>query len=279
MSFTELPDNWHDLIAGYTLGNLTPTEQAQLDALLKRHPELQAELQSYAAALAQLPQTLELQAPPAELEEQILQKLHGPVTTEQLPAVALPLGHRRWPSWWGVGAAIAAGLLVVLVGDNYRLRRSLLQNQQVLEDANQTIQTLQEAQEQLQQEQLQNEAVLASLRTAQKSVYSLQGTGELANASGSVVTLAEAKTAILVPHNMPELPPEQVYRLWAAVDTTDSLVYCGQFKTRQDQAIQWLLPQDVCSDPVEQVFITVDPVTASTDSGGELVMESLPTKG
>ncbi|MEO1095306.1 MAG: anti-sigma factor [Cyanobacteria bacterium J06638_28] len=278
MSFTELPDNWHDLIAGYTLGNLTPAEQSQLEALLQQHPELQGELQSYAAALAQLPQTLELQTPSAELEQQILQKLHMPATIGHPGNITSLEPHRRWRSWWGVGAAIAAGVLIVLVGDNYRLRQSLQQNQQALADVNQTIQTLQEEREQLQQEQIQSEAVLASLRTAQKSVYSLEGTGELADASGSVVTLAEAGTAILVPHNLPELPPEQVYRLWAAVDKTDSLVYCGQFNTHQDQAIQWPLPEDVCSDPVNQVFITVDPVTASTDSGGKLVMKSIPTK-
>ncbi|NER78355.1 MAG: hypothetical protein F6K42_02020 [Leptolyngbya sp. SIO1D8] len=267
MTRSDFPDNWHDLIAGYTLGNLTPAEQAQLDELLHNHPELQQELPAYEATLAQLPQALAAQSPPANLESKILQTLHTPAAASQ-PLTSLPFSsNRRWRYLPGLGAAIAAGLLLMLGLDNYHLRQALTASRQELGVANQLIQ-------QLRQNQEQSETILASLRTA-NAVYSLEGTGDVANASGSVVTLAAENTAILIPHNLPSLPAEEVYRFWAATETSETLVYCGQFNTQQDDPVQWLLPEQVCSTQVRQVLITVDPITASTERGGELVMQSI----
>ena len=275
MTRSELPEQWHDLMAGYTLGNLTPTEQAQLDQLLQQHPELRQELQVYESTLAQLPQVLPIQEPPSDLENKILQSLHTPDALSRPSSQPTPPSSasrpRRWYAWrWST--AIAAGLLLFIGWDNYRLRQSLTVSQQDLNTANQFI-------EQIQQEQQQTEAVLTSLRIPNKAVYSLQGTGDLANASGSVVTLPEENRAILIPHNLPTLPPNQIYRFWAAVETSESLLYCGQFNTQEDNTVQWSLPEAGCSVQAQQVLITVDPVTASTESGGELVMQSIPPKG
>ena len=269
MTRSDLPDNWHDLIAGYTLGNLTPAEQAQLDQLLQTHPDLRQELQAYEATLAQLPQALVASPPPASLEAKILQTLHTPAAVGQ--SLQPPIEPNRRSYGLRLGAAIAAGLILFLGWDNLRLRQSLMISEQDLNTANQVLQ-------ELQQNQQQTEAVLASLRSAEKTVYSLHGTGELASASGSVVTLAGENTAILVPHNLPALPPEKIYRFWAATEASESLMYCGQFNTHEDDAVQWSLPAAACSTQAKQVLITVDPITASTESGGELVMQSLPAQ-
>ncbi|MEO0989115.1 MAG: anti-sigma factor [Cyanobacteria bacterium J06639_14] len=280
MTRSDLPDQWHDLIAGYALGNLTPAEQMQLNRLLKRHPELEQELRAYEATLAQLPQALPAQMPPAGLEDKILQQLHtsvAPSPQMQEPG-SIPLRLRYG---WGLGAAIAAGLLLFIGWDNYRLRRSLSASQQNLMLANQDLTLANQMIQQLQQNQQQTEAVLTSLRIPNKAVYSLQGIGELATASGSVVTLMEENKAILIPHNLPTLPPEQVYRFWAAIetDTSEAVLYCGEFNTNENNTVQWALPEAGCGTPAKQVLITVDAVTASTESGGELVMQSLPSQG
>ncbi len=274
MTRSEIPDQWHDLITGYVLGNLTPAEQAQLQLLLQKHPELQEEVLAYEMTLAQIPQALPVQIPPPELENRILQNLHAQRTIDLQPASRRPLApDRRY--WWGLGTAIAAGLVLAMGWDNYQLRRSLNASRQDLTLANQVIQ-------QLQQNQQQTEAVLTSLRIPNKAVYSLQGIGDLASASGSVVTLMEENRAILIPHNLPTLPPEQIYRFWAAIETEtseSSIVYCGQFNTNDNDTVQWALPEPDCGTHARQVLITVDPVTASTESGGELVMQSPPSQG
>ena len=63
MTRSDFPEKWHDLFAGYALGNLTPAEQAELAQLLQATPDLQQTLREYEAALAQLPQALDPQAP------------------------------------------------------------------------------------------------------------------------------------------------------------------------------------------------------------------------
>ena len=272
MTRSELPDKWQDLIAGCVLGNLTPAEQSQLEQLIQQNPEVKQEIQAYEITLAQMPQALPAQPLPPDLENKILQNLHTSQIVDFRPPA--PQAGARGRYWWGWGTAIAAGLVLALGWDNYQLRQSLTVSQQDLTLANQVIQ-------QLQQNQQQTEAVLTSLRIPNKAVYSLQGTGELASASGSVVTLMEENRAILIPHNLPTLPPEQVYRFWAAVktETSEAIVYCGQFNTNENDTVQWALPEHDCGTPARQVLITVDPITASTDSGGELVMQSLPSQG
>lgn len=270
MTRSDIPDNWHDLIAGYTLGNLTPAEQAQLEQLLQAHPELHPELQAYESAMAQLPQILPEQPPSADLEATILRALHLEQRDDERPA--LQLVQRPFPVGWGVGAAIAAGLIAALGWSNYQMRQEIAVKQQALSEANQQVQQLQENQRKM-------ETVLASLRVTDKTVHSLQGTGALAGASGNVITLAQERRAVLVLYNVPSLPPQQVYRMWADTPADEDLLYCGQFSPQEDDTVELLLPHDGCSGPAQQVLITVDPITAPTDSGGELVMQSLSSAG
>ena len=274
MTRPDFPDNWHDLIAGHALGDLTLAEQAQLDKLVREHPNLRQELQAYEATLAQLPQALTAQSPPAYLENQILMGIHASEARNQESrrqdrANTFP---QKYKYVGGIGTAIIASLLIILGWDNYRLRQSLTENKQNLDAANQIIR-------ELQQNRQQTEIVLASLRTPEKALYSLLGTGDLINASGSVVTLAEERKAILIAHNLPSLPPDKIYRFWATTGTSESFVYCGQFNTQQDNTVQWSLPEETCGQQARQVMITVDPVAASTDAGGKLVMQSIPAQG
>lgn len=272
MTPSDFPDNWHDLIAGYTLDNLTPAEQAQLDQLLRDHPDLNAELSAYTSTLAQLPQVLVAQPLPPNLEDTIIRTLScAPAAHPHHWLLNSVVMRRPWYRWGGA-AALVATVLLGLIWDNYRLRRSLTIRQQELLTANQVI-------EQLQRHQLQTDAVLTSLRDPHKAVYALEGTGSLTAASGSVIILTQEQKAILVSHNLPTLSANQVYRFWAATDTPDTVRYCGQFNPEEGEAVQWSLPENDCSQQAHQVLITIDPITAATTSGGELVMQSLPFPG
>ena len=279
MTRSDFPEKWHDLFAGYALGNLTPAEQAELAQLLQATPNLQQTLREYEAALAQLPQALDPQVPGSDLEERILQAVQpSPASPTPAPELAaVPLFSR--PYWWALGGAITAGIWLLLGVDNLRLRQAVTTQTQALKSAQQDLTLANDTIQDLQQQQDQAETVLTSLRNSQKAVYALEGTGDLATAAGSVVTLAGESKAILVAHNLPPLPADQVYRFWADVETAEALMYCGEFTPQDNEPIQWSLPSVACTAPAAQVLITIDPVTASTESGGELVMHSLPAPG
>ncbi|MEM1309125.1 MAG: anti-sigma factor, partial [Cyanobacteria bacterium P01_H01_bin.153] len=271
----DFSDRWHDLFAGFALGNLTPEEQAELDQLLESQPELRAELQAYEAALNQLPQGLELPALPPDLEAKILQGVHASTAaslgeeSSGPAAIAAPAAPRYR---WAAAAAIAAALVMLLGWDNYQLRQSLAVNRQKLAANQQKLAEVKEAFQQLEREQEAVQTTLASLQNPD-AVYTLEGMGQLTDTLGSVITKARDNTATLVAHDLPTLPEEQVYRFWVA-DEDKELMYCGQFTVEDAAPIAWSLPDASCSTQSSQVAITIDPITASTNSGGELAMLS-----
>ncbi|MEO0458799.1 MAG: anti-sigma factor [Cyanobacteria bacterium P01_A01_bin.114] len=252
-----LPDRWQDLLAGHALGDLSRDEQAELDRLLAEQPTLKAELLAYEKTLDTLPTALTLQPPPPHLEPALL----NAVTQPQANAP-------RSMSWvrWGWGA-IAALALLTLGFDNWRLRQTLANRQKALAAAQTTIQ-------QLQQDLEQASTVLATLQQPTRQVYTLAGTGRLVDTTGSLIVVPGHSEVALVANNLPTLPEEQIYRLWAIADKQTAPVFCGQFKANQTGSLQWSVPDDICVASPAQVLITIDPLDAPAVPGGELVLQS-----
>lgn len=258
------PQHWQDLLAGSVLDDLSDAERAELAQLLAAHPDLQSAQAAYAETWAQLPLALPPQTPPDRLEHAILGQLHPPQTTSLAIAAPKRATH-KWLWLLMMAGAIVASLL--LGWENGRLRQALRDRQQALENANATL-------EQLQQEQRQNEAVLTTLSRSDARIYALQGRGNLADASGHLVVLADQAEAVLFARNVPPLPADHVYRLWGLLPSTQDLIYCGQFQSRRGQPSRWHLPRDICQEALQQVIITLDPAQASTATGGDVVMIS-----
>ncbi|MDB9528696.1 anti-sigma factor [Oscillatoria sp. CS-180] len=268
MTRLDLPDKWHDLFSGYALGNLTQAEQTELDQILEEQPELREELRAYESTFAQLPYALESAPLPVDLETRILQEIQ---VAEHEPDVVRAGGQswvrprrRYWLQWGGIAAA---ALVAALSWNNYQLRRSLTANQQKLTDLKAAIQ-------QLQREKDEAETVLASLQNPE-AIYALEGTGKLTDTFGSVVTFNQENRAVLIAHNLPDLPDDEVYRFWAFDAPENALMYCGQFTVDTEALVEWSLPEPTCGLQSQQAVITIDPISSSTASGGELAMQSV----
>ena len=262
------PD-WHDLLAGYALDNLSPEERATLQTLLAQRPELKAELLAYQETLALVPYALEPDPLPTNLEATIIaaaQQTKRPTQTHISPANPQP--RRRQRRWYAL--AMAAALLIAIIGtDNYRLRQQqmVLQTQlsnsqveqQALQTAKETLQDqLREAEIQLAESNV--ESLLAILRQPNALVYSLEGTGNASTSSGSLLTLPNHSEVQLVSHNLPVLPTGQVYRLWSVATNTSTPMFCGQFNNTEVGNVQWEVPHALCNAKPVKVIITVDAV-------------------
>lgn len=271
MTRSDFSEHWHDLLAGHALDALSPAEQAELDRLLQDHPELEAEKAVYDQTLAQLPHALVPVAPPAGLEARILAAAQGSDRAIEAHSRDRSPGRSPrvipWRGGWGVGTAIAAGLILVMGWDNLRLRRAIVVRQQDLDAATALIQ-------QLQQQQRQTETILTQLRTGE-TLYLLEGVGSLAGASGSLLTLPGQDEAILIASDVPALPSDQVYRLWALDKEAAAPVFCGAFNRSSPEAVQWSLPTEVCGAAPDQMLVTIDPVNAPPVPTGELVLQSV----
>ncbi len=263
------PD-WHDLLAGYALDNLSPEERAALKKLLAQRPELKAEISVYQETLALVPYALDPQPLPSNLEAAIVasaQKLKRPTQTGT-PLASKQQPRRKHRRWYAL--AMAAVLLIAIIGtDNYRLRQQQVTLQAQLNSARVEQQTLQAAQEPLQakldevETQLAEsnfESVLNILRQPNALVYSLQGTGNASTSSGSLLTLPDHSEVQLVSHNLPVLPTGQVYRLWSVATETSAPMFCGQFNNTEVGNVQWTVPDTLCNANPVKVIITVDAV-------------------
>ena len=252
------PD-WHDLLAGYALDNLSRDEQETLQKILAERPELKAEVLAYQETLALVPYALEPQSLPASLERTIM----ASAETARQHAVVQPPPRPRRAIRWSTAAAAVAALLVIIVGsDNYRLRQQQATLQRQLADVQTEQQDLQAKLDQVEQElnAPDFESVIDILRQPNALVYSLQGTEEAASSSGSLLTLPDHSEVQLVSHNLPVLPSGQVYRLWSVATETSDPMYCGQFNNTEAGNVQWTVPDALCNATPVKVIITVDAV-------------------
>jgi anti-sigma-K factor RskA len=117
------PETMRDLVAGYSLGALTPEETRAFDAALAISPELQRDLQEHRELNALLAEAA-AQTPPAELKARLRERI-GKTKTATLRghAGASPVSEprRRSLTPLAMGAGLAAAV-VVSVGLSLKVR-------------------------------------------------------------------------------------------------------------------------------------------------------------
>lgn len=274
---SELPDNWQDLAAGYVLDSLSEEEAVQWEALIQEHPELSHELAILQSTFDLFADVVPLHHPPQSLLNRI--RTAAQINTASAdgsdassfaprPPVVQPATIRsqsRFRVLVGIGGVMAAS---VIVGLGFQLQAL----QQQVQQAHTKIQTLEG---QLQQAQTQTQTIQPVVSTLQQPgtlIYNLEGSNLANQASGHLV-MSNDQDVIIVVKNLPELPADQVYRLWANVPARTTLVYCGQFNSNHQGIIQLTPSSGQCGQNPKQMLITVDAVTDPTTRGGPVVMQ------
>jgi len=280
------PDNWHDYLIDYALGNLNAEETNALQEQIAADPNLARALSEIEASLSALPYGLPQRSPAASLKSSLLEKAaesrvgaNHVIDEHTRPAQSLQQPSKQQPSkrrtirLQPLFGAIAASVAVAIGIDNLRLRQQVAQKVQLR-------QMLRENQAEI--EQLRNQlqdvnTVMASLQEPRTILYSLIGTGPAEGATGSLVANPDHQHMVLVSENLPKLSNEQIYRLWAiadAADATASPEYCGQFRPGEDGTAQWDAPTNTCSNIPDSLLITLDRPNDPIDSAGPLIMQS-----
>ncbi|MGK7909924.1 MAG: anti-sigma factor [Synechococcus sp.] len=275
-------ENWHELLLDYVLGNLASEEAAALQQQISDNPELQKELLALQEALSTLPYTLPETNPPSRLKASILHAIEESGLQNPSPdrlARALPpeaKERRAKPRIWqksrilGLSTSIAAGLVLALGLDNYRLRLKLDTTAQLQQQVQQYRVELSNQQDQL---QTTSTLVRALQRTEPILLYGLEGTGQAEGVTGRLVMVPGREEIVFVSNNLPTLSEKQVYRLWAIAEESASPQYCGQFRSSTIGAVHWSAPTTSCSNNPIQLLITLDMFEDSIESAGPLVMQ------
>jgi Anti-sigma-K factor rskA len=248
----------------YALDLLDEQEKAWVEQQAAASSDLADELADIQATVGAISYSAESVPMAADLKDRLFQQLNQEpvesvrelprrrVKSQTLDLSELPMGgrsssRRRSRQWLQVGGAIAALALITLLVDNYRLR-----------------QTTQETQ-----------AVIAALQQPDTILYTLRGTEKATDASGSLVVNSTQKTLTILVQNLPQLPSDQTYRLWAMPKGSTKPSFCGQFNRPAKTPTQLANSDAVCSTDVSQMLITVESATAPLVPAGSLVMKSV----
>lgn len=251
-----LPENWEDLIAGYTLGNLDAEEAVDLERLLATHPQLRLEIERSAKTAVLLARTVPQPAAPPQLRQKLMAAAARP---EVRP---LPIQPRSAFPWRVAIGSAAAIVLLALGGDNLRLRQQLVVAEQ----------SLTEAQRELREQQ----ATIASLEQRDSAFFRLTGKGNLA-AAGSAIFPPNSQEVIVSVKDLPPAPEGEIYRIWAIVENQSEPIFCGQFTTNPDGAItrSWKTPPAIANATVSKLVITTELIDAPRRPQGTAVMQSI----
>jgi Anti-sigma-K factor rskA len=272
--------NQTDLVAGYILEDLSPEEVVQLNQALAEDPTLHQEIGSFGEAFSSLSYDLPILEPSARLKDKIISAASHSIPDQNLAssrskvAPLSSLGQRSWKRWIpAIGIGFAATVMAALGLNQIQLSQQLQQ----AAVSQQQLQAMKTEVERLRNELQANQGAIELLSQPDTQMYSLMGTtdpnsGRISKAR--LLTRPGTVAVTLVAQDLPKLPNNQIYRLWAVATPTAAPMYCGQFRQNDRGTAQWVAPNVACTKTPKQLLITLDAPTDPTTAAGPLVMKS-----
>ncbi|MBV6625948.1 MAG: anti-sigma factor [Rivularia sp. (in: Bacteria)] len=268
----KLPANWEALITGYVLSDLTPEEAALVKQYLETYPELACEVESLQATLALFPLSLPETKPSQALRSQILEAAAKDLSTTvetntktSPPISSSPLPLPSPKPWLKIAAVTAMGLIASLGFFNYRLHQKLAKVETDLSNYR-----LQAELSKTQQELSRYQEALSVLKQPNNRLLTLKSITPDISSSGSLVIAPNSETAILTLKNLPDLPEDKVYRLWAFVG--NKKVKCAKFNPDSQGKVLLKIPLQKWGNTTE-VFVTIEPKKGLELPVGKTVMK------
>jgi anti-sigma-K factor RskA len=230
-----IPQDIQELLAGFVMGDLSPEELSEVNALLESHPELEEEIDRLQFTLSLLPLALPETKPPVSLKASILKELgepsHDPVPPKKENLL-------RW--WWGMGVVMVA-LLTGWAFDGYYLRQRIASL-----EANSTI-------------------------VATNQMLMLQGMDNNSRAWGVMTLEPRRSRALLQIRNLQPIPNNLTYRLWV-VDMNGKRIDCGELRPDANGKVNKEFP--LLEPALKGATITLEPMERSPQPQNKTVMDS-----
>ncbi len=121
-----------------------------------------------------------------------------------------------------------------------------------------------------QQELSRYQEALSVLKQPNNRLLALKSITPDISSSGSLVIAPNSEAAILTLKNLPDLPENQVYRLWAFVD--GKKIKCAKFNPDSQGKVLLKIPLQQWGNTTE-VFVTIEPKDGLELPVGETVMK------
>jgi anti-sigma-K factor RskA len=200
------------IIESYVLGLATTEERAEFERYCKQYPEL-------ATARDAFEQSLEQQAfdhaplPPGKIREGFLSYIqHQPAKQGRIiPVMKSPapvIGVNTWLKW------VAAASVILFIISGY-MAWHFYNQKTLLENDNESLITKLKAQDTAMNKMVSEQHIMMD---PTMSVVNLSGTQKAPAASAAIYWDSTSAHVYLVVKNMPQLPSDKQYQLWALID-------------------------------------------------------------
>jgi anti-sigma-K factor RskA len=245
-------DHWQELMAGFVLGDLDPSETAEVERLLSEHPELATEVGKMQEVLRQITEDSAETEVPSHLCWEILHTAEGELETTTVTNTRLNYttkSARRL--WYLVAGGIVATAIGVFGWHDYQMQQALQRSQ----------------------------AVVAMLQSPRSRIFQFQGINDAKQASGSMIVNVSENQAAL---NLRALPIQKgkFYRLWAILDR-DRQHRCGEAIPGEqiEMSARFSISPQTFSElyhPQLQGFIvTIEDAPTTTQPSDRVIMSSI----
>jgi type II secretory pathway pseudopilin PulG len=282
-------ERFRELSADFLLGELAGEELAEFQAELERRGEAgQAELARMRDALALVGLSSPATMPPRALRERLLNAVATaepdsapasdaePGTITRAPARPADVIHlRRQSRAWQAAAAVAAILATLVALWNVRLRQDLADAREEVERVRARLAAADSAARELaaQREELETQRRdVEALVSPRGSEHKLTGTPEQPGAVARIFVDPVTGRALLFAFELPILPPDQVYELWAIKGGVP--VAAGTFSTTREGRARLELPDPRILEGVDALAVTVEPAPGTQAPTGKIVLSS-----
>lgn len=264
-------ERFRDLCAEYLLSGLHGEELAEFERELERAGEAgRRELERMREVLGSVALSADPAAPPPELEARVLARIRRTRAGGDSPEIVAspPVEPESPGARWGWIAAAALLALVAggLAAWNVRLQGDLTATRASLEAARQRIAVLDSVDEAL--GRLEHD--LLALASPQGRTVSLAGTDARPEARARVFVDPVTGRALLFAYELPILPPDSVYQLWAI--RGERPVSVGVFTASDEGPARLEVEDPALLEGADALAVTVEPAPGRPAPTGEMVL-------
>jgi anti-sigma-K factor RskA len=201
------------IVQSYVLGQVDPAERAEFERLSAQYPELVAEREAFEEMLENFA-IKNAVVPPRQVKDRFLEEVIHHPSINQSKVITMEQ-HSNAPVRKGNGLRfLAAASIVLLIGSGWMAYKFYSQNNELKETA-----------KELQARLDSTDGILNKIVDEQKliknpdvTVVNMVGSTNAPKSSANVFWDSASSSVYIMVKNMPKLPTDQQYQLWALLD-------------------------------------------------------------
>lgn len=236
------------IIESYVLGLASPEEKAEFEKYCIDYPELVAARNDFEVALENRMFSLAV-TPGGEVKEKVMISLRQQFNVNPTKVISMERSNSNGNS--SVLRWVAAASVILLLVSGYFAYDYYSKNEKLKTEL---------AQSQIDQDQLDNRLKkLEMVSDPNVAVVSLKGTEKAPRSSANIYWDSTSTNVYLVVKNMPKLPSEKQYQLWAIINGQDGQLQptsLGLFDVGEDGKI--ILKMDTGAKKADAFAITIE---------------------